>query len=581
MKKKHVITLAAVSALAATSLLAPNASAKPVQNGESDLAAAPAQQQQVFSATSINPDLAEALAAKGVNKKEPTPKKLVNGSRFAQPSSPQPLPQGKIGAVQKNLALLVKFPAENGHSPVPGSPDERISGKYFNDLLYGTSYNPYELPQFAKYAVAPDGTKAPTDRTLKNYYKEVSYGKVDVVTEDSPENVGWITAPHPYSYYFGNTGSLPTSETEYNSNGFGDYPYNVQGLVEDVVKAADGQVDFSKYADANGEIPGLFIIHEGTGGEWSADPQQFWSHKWELNEPLVVDGVKVAKYSMEPEYGGNLSGYDSSTGTYDPALKESPLPPAVGVYAHEFGHILGLPDLYDYGYDSAGVGAWTVMAGGSWARFPNYTQYAGNTPVHLDAWNKYFAGFVEPKEVTMDQITNATLPSSEDNAVVYKVTVPKTGGSEYFLFENRQLKGYDLGLTRYGGVKVGTLNNNMHGMLAYHVDDNVLYRNFWRPAEGQDPNPNRTAKNTTDTYSGTGEWHYGVGLIQADGKFELEKNLSSGNAGDAYPGTTGKTDLTFTKDFYSGSYYNNTPFFSVKNITEQNGVVKADFVPVQ
>ena len=99
----------------------------------------------------------------------------------------------------------------------------------------------------------------------------------------------------------------------------------------------------------------------------------------------------------------------------------------MGVYAHEFGHILGLPDLYDYGYESEGVGAWTVMAGGSWARYPNYLQYNGNTPVHLDAWDKYFAGLVEPQEVSMARVTNATLPSSEDNANgIYKVTVPGT-----------------------------------------------------------------------------------------------------------------------------------------------------------
>ena len=583
MKKQSIVTFAAASALAATTLLAPTVSAQPAQHGETGLQAqAPAPQQQAFSAESIDPDLAADLQAKGIAIRQPEPKQQLTANPNKHPDG-GPITPSHIAASQNNLALLVKFPEENGHSAVPGSPDERFPAKMFGDLLYGTSYNPYTLPQFAKYAVAPNGVVAPTDHTLHNYYQEVSYGKVNVTTQDSPENLGWITAPHPYSYYFGNTGSLPSSESDYNANGFGDYPHNVQGLVEDVVKAADPYVDFSKYADANGEIPGIFIIHEGTGAEWSGDPQQIWSHKWELPEDLVVDGVRVSKYSMEPEYGGNLAGWDSATQSHNPAYKESPLPPAVGVYAHEFGHILGLPDLYDYGYDSTGVGAWSVMAGGSWARYPNYVQYNGNTPVHLDAWNKYFAGFVQPTEVSLDQVTNATLPAAEDNSTVYKLTVPKTDGSEYFLFENRQLKGYDLGLGRYGGMKTGQFNDKMHGMMMYHVDDNVLNRNFWRPDEGQDFNPDRMAKNPLDAWTGTNEWHYGVGVVQADGLFELEKYLSSGNAGDAFPGSKNVTNFTLAKQDsninYSGSYYRPEFSFGARNITEQNGTVNVEFYP--
>ena len=236
MKKKTVVSMSLASVLAAGTLLtAPFASAQPLQAGKE--AAANASQAPVFSATQLDPDLAANLQAQGIKVNEPGPKHVVNGNRFAQPSSPQPLPRESLNSVQKNLALLVKFPAENGHSAVPGSPDERIPASMFNDLLYGTSYNPYALPQFAQYATAPNGTPAPTDRTLHNYYNEVSYGKVNVTTDDSPEKVGWVTAPHPYSYYLGNTGSLPTSPNDYNANGFGDYPHNVQGLVEDVVKA--------------------------------------------------------------------------------------------------------------------------------------------------------------------------------------------------------------------------------------------------------------------------------------------------------------------------------------------------------
>jgi M6 family metalloprotease-like protein len=49
----------------------------------------------------------------------------------------------------------------------------------------------------------------------------------------------------------------------------------------------------------------------------------------------------VGKYTIQPENGG------------------------VGVFTHEYGHDLGLPDLYDY-YGENGTGFWTLMSSGSW-----------------------------------------------------------------------------------------------------------------------------------------------------------------------------------------------------------------------
>ena len=68
--------------------------------------------------------------------------------------------------------------------------------------------------------------------------------------------------------------------------------------------------------------------------------------------------MKIYNYAMMPEVGGDLTGFSG-----DPF---GPYPPTVGVFAHEFGHVLGLPDQYDYGYESDGTGMFSLMAGGSW-----------------------------------------------------------------------------------------------------------------------------------------------------------------------------------------------------------------------
>jgi ribonuclease HII len=87
-----------------------------------------------------------------------------------------------------------------------------------------------------------------------------------------------------------------------------------------------------------------------------------WSHKWGLNTPKVVDGVYVQTFTVQPEYWA------------------TPGDMTIGVYAHELGHGLGLPDLYDVDYTSQGVGKWCLMSGGSW------NGYLGNSPAHPSAW---------------------------------------------------------------------------------------------------------------------------------------------------------------------------------------------------
>lgn len=557
--KKQVTSVLLSAGLVATLFASPlsngiEVGAKDVESASSTPAP------KFFSAVEMETDTVDRLKAKGEKVSQPRPshiEKLEAKFKFDKPEEPKPLELGKIDAIQNTFVVLVKFPTkEDGSSSVPGAPDTRVPAKYFNDLIFGTEYNPYDLKEgdldftgMAEY----DGVKAPTDSTLYNYYKEVSYGKVEVSTYD---NIVWVTAPHPYEYYMD------------QAYGFGNYPQNVQGLVQDALMQVDDQVDFSKYA-IDGEVPGVFVVHEGTGAEFSRDPQQIWSHKWQLSwkydeavgdyvyDPFKLDGVVIDTYSMEPEVGGDLTGYSG--------FQYGPLPPYVGVYAHEFAHVLGLPDLYDYGYESAGVGAWSVMAGGSWTRYPNHYNYSGNKPVHLDAWNKYFAGLVEVKEVKNNGSLDFNLKNSVESNVVLKVDVPRSHGTEYFLIENRQQVGFDQGLGRYGA--------DLHGLAVWHVDDNVLYRTFSRPNEAENWNPDRNGDRLGAAPASNGEHHYGVSLVQADGDFSLEKG-SRGDAGDVFRSGS----LNLTDSFYSGSFYhwpgsNGEGFFSIMNILEKDGVV--------
>jgi immune inhibitor A len=298
------------------------------------------------------------------------------------------------------LAVLVDF-SDHEHQVVPS---------FFDNLLYGAT------------------------GSLQDYYQEVTYGNLTMMSNDPPSTILWVRAPHTYAYYVD------------GQNGEGTYPQNSQRLVEDVVAIIDPVVDFSVYdVNGDGDVDGFFLIHAGPGAEVTGSNDDIWSFAWSTHNVPYVDGVWVYKFSTEPEY------------------MNAPGDETCGVYAHEAGHAMfGLPDFYDTDYTSEGLGNWSLMAGGSWGG------NNGDSPSHLDAWCKVHIGVVTPVNVTTPLI-DAAISAVETSPFVYRMWTGGTGGNEYFLVENRQHVGYDQSLP-------GT------GALIYHCDDSQADNTHeWHP----------------------------------------------------------------------------------------------------
>ncbi|MBP1949973.1 M6 family metalloprotease domain-containing protein [Virgibacillus litoralis] len=555
-----------------------------------------------------SPDLAEKAKELGVNLSKTDPaEKLNNGTKFQQAGDNHVAYQESEGEVPM-LVILAKF--KEGDEPV-GDPKGQVDAKYFKDLIFGDSYNPYELPQFEQFAEF-NGKEAPTDKTMQNAYKESSYGNVELVRLEDTD-YAWVELPKGASYYLDQDGTYADGGEYLLGNANGDA--HMGEFVRDALKSADSDVDFSKYAE-NGEVPNVFIIHEGTGAEFSRDPAQIWSHKWSvlsalyygkyyetgipapqyegmeynewinktIEEDMTYDDVVVNNYNIQPEIGGNVAGYNLETGGYDEALKTGPFPAQPGVYAHEFGHALGLPDFYDTAYSSEGVGNYSMMAGGSWMRYPDAAAYSGNSPTHFDPFSKIFLNWIEPIEVTPEDAKQTiTLPSIDqadaDNGVV-KMEVPGSNGTEYFLFENIQQSGFNEGLIRQG--------KDSNGLVAWHVDENIinLYRTAgFRPNNVENWKNKRFQYNQSDTASdGTVVTHYGLSVLQADGNYDLEKYENRGDAGDFFK--TGDQLRPNSKNVHTGSYYfwkgnSNVPADSGIHVTDiqenEDGSITADF----
>ncbi|MDI6807822.1 MAG: M6 family metalloprotease domain-containing protein [Candidatus Eisenbacteria bacterium] len=495
----------------------------------------------------LDPDLVQSYHARGL--KVPyarTEAAFVSqpGSRVNRVQRPAQL-NATSTTTLKALVILVKFTTNP-----PGGPATRYSPGVFDSMIFGTSY-------------IRGGADTTTNRTLKNFLKEISYDNVDIVTLNLPSSVGWVTVPNAYTYYCQNDGI--------HDNGFGPYPTNAQGLTRHACIAADPLVDFSQYA-VGGVVQNLFIVHSGTGAEWSGDPAVIWSHAWGLGSYAVtLDGVTIDDYSMEPECGGNTTGYGGAV--------TGPFLPTVGVYAHEFGHVLGLPDEYDYGYQSQGTGRFSLMAGGSWNRHPNvYPDNAGNAPAHPSAWGIAELGFVTPTAITQST-TGVTLPPIKNTPTgsMLKVEQWGTSGKEYWLLENRQQLGFDQGFIR--------MTANAHGLLIWHVDENVFDRTYWRPNEAECVSGGvyvgkmNCKCGLLPPNGSNGEKWYGISVEQADGLYELELNLSGGNAGDFYSSFSGKTTFNASTTPNSSSYYGCNRYVAVTNIAEAGGNITLDITP--
>ena len=443
----------------------------------------------------LRPDLVDSLKAEGRLEEEGRAMREaydrgVNHPPELRPLTGTPLPnlqvQGESSPLMREtnaIVILVDFSDNVANTTAYPS-------SHYSDLLFSTGTYP--------------------TRSMRDYLVENSYGQFGIAGSVTQ----WLRMPQTYAYYVN------------GQRGLGVYPRNAQRLALDAVNAANPYVDFSQFdndgpdgipnsGDDNGYVDAVFIVHAGPGYEETHNSNDIHSHQWTTRTPVAVDGVKVSVYSMEPDNG------------------------KIGVFCHEFGHVLGLPDLYDYGYDSRGVGNWSVMGFGSWGN-------NGFTPTHFDAWSKIKLGFVTPQVFTAN-VDSITVRNAESSPTSYILWTNGIYSNEYFLVENRQPILFDSSL-------LGA------GLVVYHVDEDVL--------------------NNNNQCCATCPSHYLVSVEQADAECDLECNYNSGDPGDPFPGSSGLMNPNYVFNYSSvpnsRSYSGNDTQVALTNITAMDGSVSMD-----
>ncbi|MBT3234142.1 MAG: M6 family metalloprotease domain-containing protein [Calditrichaeota bacterium] len=313
-----------------------------------------------------------------------------------------------------------------------------------DDELFENDGNPFteehfEAMLFSDLEFAHPGSESQYTGSMRDYYNEISredFTVTGVVTE-------WYRAPRPYSYYCNADGEFGTDD----DYGWDFYPRNVQGLAEQAILAAADDVNFSDFDNTgDGQVDALFIIHAGPGAELfghnAVGASYIWSHKWSIREFIWLDGVLIGEYAMQPQSG------------------------AISVFCHEFGHLLGLPDLYDIDYSTQGIGEWGLMGKGTWCHREGDTP--GSSPSHMCAYSKKQFDWVDIIDVT-EAMWNVEIPPIEESGIAYRVfPMGDDDSPEYFLLENRRRIGFDAGLTRRQTIH-GLAEPE--GLLITHIDE--------------------------------------------------------------------------------------------------------------
>jgi len=384
--------------------------------------------------------------------------------------------------------------------------------------------------------------------SMRTYFEENSYGRFTI----TGDVFGWYRSSCSYRDIV-NRDRTPFTKDDYGLDTSPDaidsarcsFPLNIWGIVAEAVHLADDEVDFSLYdndgpdgipssGDDDGFVDALFVIHPGIGAEHPAASPNREDYIWSLQSSLdyytptkgtSADGVKIGQFIIVPELG------------------------EIGVFAHEFCHILGLPDLYDPSRGNGGmsvVGMMCLMDAGAWGG----PQHAlGSVPSHLCAPMKYVLGWINPFRVCLacgdsSIVTGAEFPPCEILPVAFEIMYNPggmdwnpsgKGRGEYFLVENRRK-----GVRYFDSYLPGS------GLLIWKVDES-------RP-DNTDPD------------------HLLVELIQADGEDDIP-----GEDSDFWPGSLDKTEFTPYTNPPSSLSDGKYTGVSIENITEHfGGLVTAD-----
>lgn len=340
--------------------------------------------------------------------------------------------------------------------------------------------------------------------------------------------VGEVTLANGYAYYGYNSGKNNTAGAGY-----------MVTEACDSVNSKYPEVNFADYdLDNDGKVDLVYLLFAGFGendppaDELISDTENLpWPHYWNVNAAgygsnrNVFDGKQIYAYEISNELDGL---YSSNT---------EKVIAGIGVVCHEFGHALGLPDLYaTVNATHKLLGCWDIMCYGPY----NNDMH---TPPSFSAYERFFMGWLEPTLITEpDDLQLEHIATSNQAYLISETDEHNMNGvnpnpNVFYLLENRQKKSWDIGVPG-------------NGMLLTRIN---YLASKWS---------GNTVNNTASSL--------GVDIIEADGltPSTATDDGAYGKAGDAFPkgateylGIDGHviTDITMSNRIVSFKYRGGKP----------------------
>ena len=329
----------------------------------------------------------------------------------------------------KLLVLLAEFSDDEYadgplHNEIEEPGPDNNSDFWVNDF----SRDHYENMLFTEggYDAIDQNDKTLHLDSMTDYYIEQSNGSFKV----DGDVYGWFQLPHSEAYY---------GDDDPEGNHDDLLPGTAHDLVADLLKVAkaSGTVPFEDYDiedpydldedgdfdEADGIIDHLVLVHAGvdqSGGGGAQGDDAIWAHSSKVYEFIPSDNPTT------DYWGGNMLAYNYTIQGEDGTI---------GVFCHETGHDLGLPDEYDTVYSGNGdtVGFYSLMSSGSWVGKP-----LGTKPTPMSPWGRMVLGeiwggqWVKPTEVSYDRVKKGgnvykldETTSWGNNNQVIKVNLPQ------------------------------------------------------------------------------------------------------------------------------------------------------------
>jgi M6 family metalloprotease-like protein len=374
----------------------------------------------------------------------------------------------------------------------------------------------YTADDFERWLNEPGYSVNGGTGSVKDYYRDQSMGQF----------IPDFTVVGPYT--------LDHEQTYYAANDDSDSDCNPRAMISEAVRKAriaNPQLKFAQFDnDGDGYVDNLYVIYAGYSEASTGDSDDMWPHSWTMGDDVFsVSGKYINNYSCSAELVGS------------PGVPEEPTMDGIGTFTHEFGHILGLKDMYDtddydsgYGLDP---GDYSLYASGSYNN-------DSRTPPNLMAFERLQLGWAREDEdiVALNDPEDVALPVITTNKARYinaQPSRPDSTGYEWFVLENRQQTGWD---TYIPG----------HGLLIYHYDYTQEMQDLYWTANG----PNNNAS------------HRCLYIVPAD-------NVDDNNSrnGDTYPGRSGNTSFTDTSTPNSLNWDNQPTGVPVTNILERDSII--------